>query len=76
MTQETKEWLEKTANVIDEIVRRYPYSDALVHLEPKEPLFDDSCHYVALVHELKDFARTLRGMIKFSELGEHKPEKK
>lgn len=73
MTREKKDWMEKTANIIDNIVRRYPYSDALVDLEPKDPLFNDSCHYVGLVHELKDFATTLRGMIKFSELGENKP---
>lgn len=75
MTQEKKAWLEKTANIIEEIVRRYPYSDALVHLEPKDPLFDDSCHYIGLVHELKDFATTLRGMVRFSELGESNPKK-
>lgn len=76
MTQEKKAWLEKTANIIDQLQKRYHYSDACVNVECGSVFFDDSCNYVDLIYELNQLVTTLRGMIKFSELGEHKPEDK
>lgn len=76
MTQEKKAWLEKMANVIDQLETRYHYSSACVDVSPGNVFFDDSVNYCDLCFELNDLVRTLRSMIKFSELGDHKPEKK
>ena len=76
MTQEKKAWLEKTANIIDQLKTRYRYSQACLNVETGDVFFDDSCNYVDLIFELDQFVTTLRGMIRFSEMGERKPEKK
>lgn len=73
MTQEKKRWLEQTANVIDQLVYKFHYSESFVSIEPGAEFFEDSCNYVHLVSELRDFSGTLRSMIKYSELGEEKP---
>lgn len=76
MTQEKKAWLEKTANIIDQLATKYHYSQACIDASPGDVFFDDACNYCDLVFELNELVTTLRGMIKFSELGENKPEKK
>lgn len=76
MTQEKKDWLEKTANIIESLKAKYYFSPVCVDVDVNNAFFEDSCNYVALICELDQFVTTLRGMIKFSELGEHKPEKK
>ena len=76
MTQEKKVWLEKTANIIDRLAKKYCYSQAIVDCETSNVLFDDSNRYVGLIYELEDFARCLRGMIKYNELSENMPEEK
>ena len=76
MTQEKKEWLEKTANIIDRLAKKYCYSQAIIDCETSNVLFADSNRYVGLIYALEEFATYLRGMIKYSELGENIPEKK
>lgn len=76
MTQEKKAWFEKTANIIDQLKTKYHYSQACINVETNSVFFNDSCNYVDLIFELDQLVRTLRGMIKFSELGDYKPESK
>lgn len=76
MTQEEKVWLEKTANIIDQLKTKYHYSQACINVETGNVFFHDSCNYVFLISELEQFVTTLRGMIRYSEMGGHKPEKK
>lgn len=72
MTQEKKAWLEKTANIIDQLKTKYHYTNASVEASPSDVFFDDACRYVDLIFELDQFVTTLRGMIRFSEMGDHK----
>lgn len=76
MTEELKKWVEKTANVIDQLANEYHYSQACINAKPGDVFFDDSCNYVDLVYELGQFTTMLRGIIRYGELGNHKPEKK
>ena len=73
MTQETKRWLEQTANVIDQLTCKFRYSESFVSVDSGTEFFEDSCNYVHLISELRGFSVTLRSMIKYSELGEEKP---
>jgi hypothetical protein len=73
MTEEKRRWLEQTANVIDQLVYKFHYSVSCVSIETGNEFFEDSCNYVQLVSELRNFSGTLRSMIKYSELGEEKP---
>lgn len=76
MTKGEKAWLEMVANVVDQLVTKFHYSKACVDAKPGDAFFNDSCNYVGLTYELDQLVRTLRGIIRFSELIEHKPEKK
>ena len=76
MTQEKKAWLEKMANIIDQLQTEFHYTNASVDASPGDVFFDDACRYVDLVFELDQLARCMRNMVKYSEMGEHKPEKK
>ncbi len=75
MTKNEKAWLEMVANVVDQLVKKYHYSKACANLKSDDAFFNDSCNYVGLSFELDQLVRTLRGLIRFSELVEHKPEK-
>lgn len=74
MTKEEKTWLEKVANVIDNLASNYHYTNASVEASPGDVFFDDACRYVDLVFELNKFASTLRGIVKYGELSEHSSE--
>lgn len=76
MTQEKKKWLTQTARVINRIVNDNKYSEKVIQVQVNDPLFIDSCNYVNLVSELREFCDTLQNMVKYAEMSEEQPEKK
>ena len=76
MTQEKKVWLEETANVLEHLVSKYRYSSEIVACKPGNLYFEDSRNYIDLIDNLQWYADTMRGCIKFNDLGETKPAKK
>lgn len=84
MTREKKLWLNQTINVIEKLVSENAVSESFVHFAPSEfksldeeaqnellkDIFNNSCSYVQLCYELRQFTTTLRNMIKFSEMSE------
>lgn len=76
MTQDKKKWLTQTARVINKIVNDNKYSEKVIQVQQNDPLFIDSCNYVNLVSELREFSDTLLNMVRYAEMSENQPEKK
>lgn len=76
MTQEKKELLEKMANIIDQLLKQNRYTNVSVEAKPGDVFFDEACRFIMLVFGLDHLRGCLRNMIKFSEMGDHKPEEK
>ena len=68
MTQEKKHWLLQTAKVIREITNKHMYSQLMVNTGIENEYFEDSCNYVSLCSELREFSMTLENMVKYAEM--------
>lgn len=70
MTNEKKQWLNQTANILRTIREKYEFSEEFKHLGTDAEFFDDSCKASGLVHEIFELEWTIRNMLKFSEMSQ------
>lgn len=69
MEKNKKQWIEQIANILHVLIKKYLYSEYCAsEIQTEDPFFNDSCNYVALVYELIELERTLRNMIRFSDM--------
>lgn len=69
MEKNKKQWIEQIANILHALIKKYPYSEYCAsEIQIEDPFFNDSCNYVELVYQLWELERTLRSLIKFSDM--------
>lgn len=55
------------ATLLRNLLAKFPYSKACVYCGTDNPLFDDSCNFVELHHELSHMADTLDKMVEYEK---------
>lgn len=69
MEQNKKKLVEQIANIISVLCDKYPYSTEFAHLCKSDDLyFVDSCNFVGLHYELRELERTLRNILRYSNM--------
>lgn len=69
MEQNTKQWIEHIADLISVLCDKYPYSTEFAELiKSDDQYFLDSCNFVGLHFELRELERTLRNVIRYSNM--------
>lgn len=69
MEKNKKQWMEQIANILHALIMKHPYSEYCAsEIQTEDPFFIDSCNYVDLVYELIELERTLRNLIKYSDM--------
>lgn len=53
--------------ILDAIIKKYEPSDLCVHLPTDHELFEDSCNFIGLRHEIFELKNTLENMIRYNE---------
>ena len=53
--------------ILETIIRKYKPSDLCVKTSPDNELFEDTCNYVGLHHEIFELKTTLENMIRYNE---------
>lgn len=71
MTKGEKSWLLQTAAIIETIVEKHMFSQATLEIGPDDAWFKESCNFIGLVCDLKDFTTTLKNMVKYAEKREN-----
>lgn len=57
----------QVATLIRSTLDKYPYSQECVECSTGNPLFNDSCNFVGLHHELMKLADTLNNMVEYEK---------
>lgn len=56
------------AKVLFHIAKKHVYSQLIVDVKQDNPLFEDTCNYVALYSDIMEFARTLVANNQYEEI--------
>lgn len=54
--------------ILENLAKKYTPSKECVDVEPGHPLFEDSCNYVGLHHELLKLIGCMQQMIEYNEI--------
>lgn len=69
MEQNKKQWVEQIANILNVLQSKFPYSDEFAKdIKTDDKYFLDYCNFVGLHYELHELERTLRNMVRYSDM--------
>lgn len=61
-------WRKQIAAILDDIMKKHPYSQECVDCSTENQFFDDSCNFVAIHHELVELRQLLLRLNRYEEI--------
>lgn len=61
-------WRKQIAAILDDIMKKHPYSQECVDCSTENQFFDDSCNFVAIHHDLLELKNLLLRLNRYEEI--------
>ena len=61
-------WRKQIAAILDDIMKKHPYSQECVDCPTENQFFDDSCNFVGIHHELVELKALLLRLNRYEEI--------
>lgn len=68
MDEKRIRWRKQFAAILDDIMKNHPYSQECVDCSTENQLYDDSCNFVGIHHELVELRNLLLRLNRYEEI--------